>query len=62
MQGKKKSDNRGKDTVVRGLRAEQSFWDMCDTVALMELITRNELIIRVVIKYCEDKLNGRKGD
>lgn len=51
-------------TVVRGVRAEQSFFDKCDTIADIEDTNRNELIVRVVTDYCEkiekslDKSNG----
>ncbi len=49
-------------TIVRGVRAEQSFWDLCDYVARKENTTRNELIIRVVCAYCEENANERKCD
>ena len=38
-------------TVVKGLRAEQSFFDKLDLVAKMENTNRNELIVRVVKDY-----------
>lgn len=45
---KKKSD---KTTVVKGVRAKQSFWDNCDLVAKKENIDRNKLIVREVGNY-----------
>lgn len=42
-------------TVVRGVRASQSFWEKCDKVAVCENITRNELILRVMKEYIENK-------
>lgn len=45
---KKKSD---KTTIVKGVRAKQSFWDNCDLVAKKESIDRNKLIIREVSNY-----------
>lgn len=45
---KKKSD---KTTIVKGIRAKQSFWDNCDLVAKKESIDRNKLIIREVSNY-----------
>ncbi len=41
-------------TVVKGIRAEQSFFDKCDLVAKAEGVDRNKLIIRVVSEYCEN--------
>ena len=40
-------------TVVKGIRAEQSFFDKCDLVAKGEGVDRNKLIVRVVSEYCE---------
>lgn len=40
-------------TVVKGVRAEQEFFDKCDLVAKYEDVDRNKLIIRVVSEYCE---------
>lgn len=45
----------GIKTVVRGLRAEKSFFDNCDKVAEAEKTTRNELILRVVGEYLSCK-------
>lgn len=49
----------GIKTVVRGVRAEQSFFDKCDDIAEAEQTNRNELIVRVVNEYCEVQY-GRK--
>lgn len=38
-------------TVVKGLRAEQSFFDKIDSVALEQNTNRNELIVRVMKDY-----------
>lgn len=43
----------GIKTVVKGLRAEQSFFDKVEMVAKAENISKNELIVRVVSEYCE---------
>ena len=43
------------------IRAEKEFWDNCDIVAKLEKTSRNELIARVVTKYCNkilDKQNS----
>lgn len=48
---------RGKNsvakTVVKGLRAEQSFFDRCDLVAKAEGVDRNKLIVRVMSEYLD---------
>ena len=49
----------GIKTVVKGVRAEQAFFERCDKVAEKEQTNRNELIVRVVNCYCVDKY-GRK--
>ena len=38
-------------TVVKGIRASQEFFDMCDLVAKCENIDRNKLIIKAVCDY-----------
>lgn len=43
------------------VRAEKEFWDSCDKVAKIEGTTRNELIVRVVAKYCKKLLDKHKG-
>lgn len=54
-----KQDER--KTIVRGVRATQSFWDKCDTVAEAQGTDRNKLIVCVVSKYCDKKAkNGGK--
>lgn len=40
-----------KRTVVRGVRAEQSFWERCDKVAREKGITRNALILKIINTY-----------
>lgn len=40
-------------TVVKGIRASQEFFDMCDLVAKAEGVDRNKLIVRVVSEYCD---------
>ena len=50
MEIKKMASNK---TVVKGIRAEQSFFDKCDLVAKGEGVDRNKLIVRVVSEYCE---------
>lgn len=46
----------GIETKVRGVRAENEFWVKCDKVAKIEKTDRNELIVRVVTKYCDKRL------
>lgn len=43
------------------VRAEKEFWDSCDKVAKIEGTTRNELIVRVVAKYCKKLLDKQNG-
>ena len=54
VNGKLVRNNRWTEikTVVRGLRAEQSFFDTVGMVAKAENISKNELIVRVVSEYC----------
>ncbi len=40
-------------TVVRGLRASQTFWERCDTAAENANMTRNEFILFIVNEYLE---------
>lgn len=49
-----------KKTIVRGIRASQNFWDNCDKVAEQEQKTRNDLIVKVVSKYCEKSIDTEK--
>lgn len=44
------------ETKVRGIRADDDFWEMCDKFARLEATSRNELIIRVVTQYCTGEL------
>jgi predicted DNA-binding ribbon-helix-helix protein len=46
------------ETKVVGLRAELSFWEMCEKKAKSENTTRNNLIISVVSEYCGG-VNGK---
>lgn len=43
-------------TIVKGVRAEPEFFELVDKKANLEQTTRNELIVRVMTKYCEGKL------
>lgn len=43
-------------TIVKGVRAEPEFFDLVDKKANSEGTNRNELIVRVMTKYCEGKL------
>lgn len=45
-------------TSVKGIRAENTFWEKLDKVAKKEGKTRNELIVVAVSKYCEGRRNG----
>lgn len=48
-------------TCVKGVRAEEGFWEKCDLVAKSENTTRNELIVSIVSEYCNKKVkNVRK--
>lgn len=44
---------------VCGVRAEVEFWDMCKEVAKIKKTTKNELIVRIVGKYCKKVLTKR---
>ena len=58
---KSKKDRRKRGefvpTSVKGIRAENAFWDKCDKVASEQGTTRNDLIVSVVGAYFE-KVNG----
>lgn len=41
-------------TVVKGIRAEQEFFDKCDLVAKAEGIDRNKLIVGCVEEYLDN--------
>jgi predicted DNA-binding ribbon-helix-helix protein len=43
------------ETKVRSVRAEPAFWEMCDSIAKEENTSTNELIVRVVYEYCNNK-------
>lgn len=45
--------NRSEKTVVKGLRAERRFFEMCDEVAKVKKTDRNKLIVKVVSSYCK---------
>ena len=57
MERKSKKDRRrrgeGVPTTVKGIRAENSFWDMCDSVSKIEGTSRNDFIVGVVSKHCK---------
>lgn len=57
---KKKRNKRNSfvETKVIGLRAELSFWEMCERKAISENTTRNNLIISVMSEYCGGE-NGK---
>lgn len=40
-------------TVVKGLRAEQEFFDKCDMVAKLEGVDRNKLIVMAVNEHID---------
>lgn len=48
----------GINTVVRGLRAEKAFWDICDKFSAEEGMSRNEFIVRIVSQYCLKKVGA----
>lgn len=49
--------NSGILTKVRGVRAELSWWEVCDYVATnIDNSNTNEMIVRVVAEYCDKKL------
>lgn len=59
---KKKQRNKRNsfvETKVVGVRADLSFWDMCDNKAKSENTTRNNLIVSVMCDYCGVKYNGK---
>lgn len=45
-------------TSVKGVRAEETFWKKCDKKAREERTTRNELIVRIVSKYCDKRASN----
>ncbi len=49
-------------TVVKGLRADKSFFEKCDRVAKAEQTDRNKLIVRVMTEYCKRKENKNGGN
>lgn len=47
-------------TKVRGVRAEVSWWEVCDYVATsVDNSNTNEMIVRVVAEYCDNKLRSK---
>lgn len=48
---------RNHNTTVRGVRATDEFFNLLDTVAAIELVSRNQLICRVMSIYCKGVLN-----
>lgn len=50
-------------TKVRGIRADVSWWEMCDKVAKkIDNSNANEMIVRVVAEYCDKKLGENNGN
>lgn len=47
-------------TVVKGIRANQEFFDKCDLVAKAESVDRNKLIVRVMSEYCDNIIDCSK--
>lgn len=45
--------NRSGKTVVKGIRADRKFFEMCDEVAKVKKTDRNKLIVKVVSSYCK---------
>ena len=45
-------------TCVKGIRAEDSFWEMVDGEAKRRGMTRNGLIVAVVTEYCKGEKGG----
>lgn len=43
-------------TIVKSIRAEPEFFELCNNVAKQEKTTRNELIVRVMVKYCKTRV------
>lgn len=44
-------------TKVRGIRADVSWWEMCDNVAKnIDGSNTNAMIVQVMAEYCEKKL------
>lgn len=61
MRAKKKNvKGCGISTVVKGIRADEKFWDNCEKVAKLRKTTRNELIVKVMNRYCERTLKNEK--
>ena len=59
---KKKTRNKRNSfisTKVVGVRADLQFWDMCDKQAKKENVTRNNLIVSVMLDYCSRENNGK---
>lgn len=56
----KNNKRTGIKTIVKGIRAEKSFFDKCSLVAKQEGVTRNELIVKVLTEYCDNNTNKRK--
>lgn len=48
----------GIKTSVKSIRAENEFWDNCERVASQENTNKNELIVRVVEKYCRKMIKS----
>lgn len=46
----------GIKTKVRGIRADEDFWDNCQIVADSQKTDVNKIIVFAVSKFCEKKL------
>jgi predicted DNA-binding ribbon-helix-helix protein len=51
---RRRRNTRAKSSV-RGIRAADEFWDVCQKVAKQENTSVNELVVREVYKYCIKK-------
>ena len=50
----------GVKTSVRGIRAEDEFWELCDKVCELQKTNRNELLVRATAMYCQRIISRRK--
>lgn len=57
---KKYKPYRGK-TTVRGIRANQEFFDLVDKAAIIQCVSRNQLILDVMTVYCKGVLKIEDG-
>lgn len=45
------------DSVVRGIRIDKELWDACQKAADDENISRNSLVVRLIMEYLDKKEN-----